>query len=45
MTTSIKPAATVILMREAQEGGFEIFMLREAVDLPLEVCMFFQAVN
>ena len=24
MTTIIKPAATVILMRDAEEGGFEI---------------------
>ena len=28
MTTLIKPAATVILIREADESGFEIFMVK-----------------
>ena len=30
MTTLIKPAATVILMREADESGFEIFMVKRS---------------
>ena len=30
MTTPIKPAATVILMREAKEGDFEIFMVKRS---------------
>jgi len=30
MTTPIKPAATVILMREVQEGGLEIFMVKRS---------------
>ena len=30
MTTPIKPAATVILMREAKEGAFEIFMVKRS---------------
>ena len=30
MTTPIKPAATVILMREADESGFEIFMVKRS---------------
>ena len=34
MTALIKPAATVILMREAQEGGFEIFMVKRSSRSP-----------
>ena len=34
MTTLIKPAATVILMREAQEGSFEIFMVKRSSRSP-----------
>ena len=30
MTTPIKPAATVILMREAEESGFEIFIVKRS---------------
>ena len=30
MTSSIKPAATVILMREVDEGGFEIFLVKRS---------------
>ena len=30
MTTIIKPAATVILMRDAEEGGFEILMVKRS---------------
>ncbi len=30
MTTLIKPAATVILMREADDSGFEIFMVKRS---------------
>ena len=30
MTTPIKPAATVILMRELKEGDFEIFMVKRS---------------
>ena len=30
MTTLIKPAATVILMREAEESGFEIFIVKRS---------------
>ena len=30
MTTIIKPAATVILMRDAAEGGFEILMVKRS---------------
>ena len=44
MTTLIKPAATVILMREADESGFEIFMVK-VVDLHLGVYMFSLEVN
>jgi 8-oxo-dGTP pyrophosphatase MutT (NUDIX family) len=34
MTSPIKPAATVILMREAQEGDFEIFMVKRSSRSP-----------
>ena len=34
MTTPIKPAATVILMREREEGDFEIFMVRRSSRSP-----------
>ena len=30
MTSSIRPAATVILMREIDEGGFEIFLVKRS---------------
>ena len=30
MTTIIKPAATVILMRDAEESGFEILMVKRS---------------
>ena len=30
MTTPIKPAATVILMREAEASGFEIFLVKRS---------------
>ena len=34
MMTPIKPAATVILMREREEGDFEIFMVRRSSRSP-----------
>ena len=34
MTISIKPAATVILMREAKKGDFEIFMVKRSSRSP-----------
>jgi len=34
MTTPIKPAATVILMRDAKEGGFEILMVKRSSRSP-----------
>ena len=34
MTSPIKPAATVILMREVKEGGFEIFMVKRSSRSP-----------
>jgi 8-oxo-dGTP pyrophosphatase MutT (NUDIX family) len=34
MTSPIKPAATVILMREAREGDFEIFMVKRSSRSP-----------
>ena len=41
MTSSIKPAATVILMREVDEGGFEIFLVKRSSRSSLVICMFF----